>query len=114
MAKLTVLAAGTSAMLLSIMFDGGLKSANAQVQSAAPPYILMVTWFTPIQPPNSYQVTFSSADACDAAKQQVMADAERLKQAKIEQGRQLPNFGVEMGAVAGLSAPYVSAVCAKQ
>jgi hypothetical protein len=101
----------------------GPKEAAAQapaaetdkgLHGAAVTYILMVTWFTSNRPPNSYQVAFSSANACEAAKQQVMADAERLKQTKIEQARQLPNFGVEMGTVAGLSAATVSAVCAAQ
>ena len=37
-------------------------------------FVLLVTWIVWHQPPNSYQVIFNSAEACEAAKQSVLAD----------------------------------------
>jgi hypothetical protein len=72
-------------------------------------FMLLVTWFTPGQPTTSYQVTFSSAETCDAARLQVIRDAERLKQ---ETKNRYSGFPAEEGALfAAGSTPSVSAVC---
>jgi hypothetical protein len=43
-------------------------------------FILLVTWFAFQQPPHSYQTTFNSTEACNAAREAVLADANRLAQ----------------------------------
>jgi hypothetical protein len=56
-------------------------------------FLLLVTWLAPNQPPSHYQVQFSSNETCEAARQQLIRDAERIGQAMIErataQDRQL-------------------------
>ena len=51
-------------------------------------FVLLVTWFVSGQPPSSYQTTFNSAEACEAARNAVLADGRRLK-AELEQKGQL-------------------------
>lgn len=41
-------------------------------------FILLVTWFYAGQAPQSYQVRYSSGPACEAARAQVLREAERL------------------------------------
>ena len=43
------------------------------------PYILMVAWLIPGQPPYSCQVTFFAEKACLAARDAVLADGRRVK-----------------------------------
>ena len=47
-------------------------------------FLLLVTWLTYGQPPSDYQVPFSSNEACEAARQQLIKDAERIGQSMIE------------------------------
>ena len=72
--------------------------------------LLLVTWFTPDQPTTSYQVHFGSSEACNAARAQVLKDADRMKNEKVTLGQQtgLPP------QMAGLASPSVSAVCVQQ
>jgi len=42
-------------------------------------FVLMMTWLVSGQPPSSYQVTFSSAEACHVARDAVLADGRRVK-----------------------------------
>jgi hypothetical protein len=42
-------------------------------------FILLVTWIVSGQPPSSHQATFTSAEACNAARDAVLADGRRLK-----------------------------------
>jgi hypothetical protein len=79
-------------------------------------FLLLVTWFASNQPPSHYQVQFSSNQTCEAARQQLIKDAERIGQAVIErataQDRQLGSgnkTSLLMAAIA--NAPHVSAVC---
>jgi hypothetical protein len=41
--------------------------------------LLLVTWFVYGQPPQSYQQEFSSLQTCEAARDQLMREGERLK-----------------------------------
>jgi hypothetical protein len=70
-------------------------------------FLLLVTWFTPGQPTSHYQETFSSLEACEGARLQVIKDAERVRQGMV---RAAPSDF----SIAALSAPSVSAVCAAQ
>lgn len=69
-------------------------------------YILLVTWISGGQPPVNYQTLFNSAEACEAARQAVLADAQRVKQQQVQEGGQ-------MGALLAMQL-RVSAVCAAQ
>jgi hypothetical protein len=79
-------------------------------------FLLLVTWLAYDQPPSHYQVPFNSNEACEAAQQQLIKDAERIRQAMIDrataQDRQIGSnnkTSLLMAAIA--NAPYVSAVC---
>ena len=79
-------------------------------------FLLLVTWLAYNQPPSHYQVPFSSKEACEAARPQLIKDAERIGQSMIEhataQDRQIGSnnkTALLMAAIA--NAPYVSAVC---
>jgi len=41
-------------------------------------FLLLVTWLASNQPPSHYQVQFSSNETCEAARQQLIKDAERI------------------------------------
>jgi len=47
-------------------------------------FLLLVTWLAYNQPPDHYQVPFSSNEACEAARLQLIKDAERIGQSMIE------------------------------
>src|SRR6516225_4461668 len=47
-------------------------------------FLLLVTWLAFGQPPSDYQVPFSSNEACEAARLQLIKDAERIGQSMIE------------------------------
>jgi hypothetical protein len=47
-------------------------------------FLLLVTWLGYVQPPSHYQVEFSSNEACEAARLQLIKDAERIRQSMIE------------------------------
>src|SRR5262245_37132503 len=79
-------------------------------------FLLLVTWLAYGQPPSDYQVPFSSNEACEAARLQLIKDAERIGQAMIErataQDRQIGGNNKTALLMAAISnAPYVSAVC---
>jgi len=79
-------------------------------------FLLLVTWLAYGQPPSDYQVPFSSNQACEAARLQLIKDAERIGQAMIEranaQDRQIGGNNKTALLMAAISnAPYVSAVC---
>jgi len=42
-------------------------------------FVLLVTWIVSGQPPSSYQTTFNSAEACELARNAVLADGQRLR-----------------------------------
>jgi len=78
-------------------------------------FLLLVTWLASGQPPSNYQVPFSSNEACEAARLQLIKDAERIGQAMIErasaQDRQIGGNNKTALLMAAISnAPYVSAV----
>ena len=80
------------------------------------PFLLLVTWLVYAQPPSHYQVEFSSNETCEAARLQLIKDAERIGQAMIEranaQDRQIGGNNKTALLMAAISnAPYVSAVC---
>ena len=78
-------------------------------------FLLLVTWLSYGQPPSDYQVPFSSNEACEAARLQLIKDAERIRQSMIERATQDRQIGSNnktallMEAIS--NAPYVSAVC---
>jgi hypothetical protein len=79
-------------------------------------FLLLVTWFVQGQPPASYQAQFSSLDTCEAAKEAVFKDADRLRRQvlaeSIFKGKAL---GIpENVASAGAILPTVTAACAAQ
>jgi hypothetical protein len=41
-------------------------------------FLLLVTWLAYAQPPSHYQVPFSSKEACEAARLQLIKDTERI------------------------------------
>ena len=47
-------------------------------------FLLLVTWFASNQTPSHYQVQFSSNETCEAARQLLIKDAERIRQVMIE------------------------------
>jgi hypothetical protein len=73
-------------------------------------FLLMVTWLTYDQPPSNYQVPFSSSEACEAARLQVIKDAERIRQEMLARAK--GNAVLQMNAV--VNAPSASAVCVAQ
>jgi hypothetical protein len=88
--------------------------ADAEVPMMA--FLLLVTWLGYAQPPSHYQVEFSSNEACEAARLQLIKDAERIGQSMIErataQDRQIGGNNKTALLMAAISnAPYVSAVC---
>ena len=76
-------------------------------------FLLLVTWLAYGQPPSDYQVPFSSNEACEAARLQLIKDAERIGQSMIERANAQDRLGsnnktsLVMAAIA--NAPYVSA-----
>jgi hypothetical protein len=78
-------------------------------------FLLLVTWLSSAQPPSHYEVEFSAHEACEAARQQLIKDAERIRQSMIEgaaQDRQIgSNNKTALLMTAISTAPYVSAVC---
>jgi len=68
-------------------------------------FVLLVTWFVHSQPPSSYQTTFNSAEACEAARGAVLAEGRRLKEEIVQA------TGHKFFAAA---APAVTAVCTAQ
>ena len=60
--------------------------------------LLLVTWLAYGQPPGDYQVPFSSNEVCEAARLQLIKDAERTGQSMIErasaQDRQIGSNGI--------------------
>jgi len=45
-------------------------------------FLLLVTWLAFGQPPSHYQIPFSSNEACEAARLQLIKDAERIGQSR--------------------------------
>jgi hypothetical protein len=76
-------------------------------------FLLLVTIATPGQPTTNYQVTFSSPEACDTARLQVINDAKRVRQEKFDIAVRngLPELYAGMMAA---NLPSVSAVCVAQ
>lgn len=77
---------------------------------------MIVTWFVPGQPPNSYQSQFNSKEACDTAVAAVMAGANRVCQNMYDDGMKEAN-AVNSPGMAPLflkPLPNVSAVCIAQ
>ena len=75
-------------------------------------FLLLVTWFVPGMPPNSYQAAFDSASACEIARSAVHAEERRVF-AKYEQRADAATGGQGQPAsflALGL-APAVTAVC---
>jgi len=77
---------------------------------------LLLVMLSSAQPPSHYEVEFSSDEACEAARLQLIKDAERIRQSMIErataQDRQIGSNNKTALLMAAISnAPYVSAVC---
>ena len=77
-------------------------------------FVLLVTWLVSGQPPSSYQTTFNSAEACEAARNAVLTDGRRLE-AEFEQKAFVAAGGSKADAAAlSMQAPAVTVVCAAQ
>jgi hypothetical protein len=92
------------------------RAIRISKESHMKPFILMVTWLIPGQPPNSYHVTFFSEEACVAARDAVLADGRRVKtehdQVQIDAAKAT---GVDPALfLASKQSPDVTAVCAAQ
>jgi hypothetical protein len=76
-------------------------------------FLLLVTWLMHDQPASNYQVPFNSLEACEAARLQLIKDAERVRQDKIDHAL---HSGLDqiMAALQGTASPSVSAVCVSQ
>jgi hypothetical protein len=73
-------------------------------------FILMVTWFYYGQPPATSQAQFTSMEACNVARNAVLADAARLKSdIDLETAKKRAQ-----GILSNPIIPTVSAVCAAQ
>ena len=76
-------------------------------------FMLLVTWFVYGQPPNSYQIAFSSIEVCEAARTVLLKEPERLTD-EISRRRTTPtaspSFLIETKDFPARS-PIVSAVC---
>jgi hypothetical protein len=112
--------AACGAVPCDYVFDGPDFETNANIGADAEvtmmTFLLLVTWLAYGQPPSDYQVPFSSNEACEAARLQLIKDAERIGQSMIErasaQDRQIGGNNKTALLMAAISnAPYVSAVC---
>jgi hypothetical protein len=76
-------------------------------------FLLLVTWLMHDQPATNYQVAFSSLDACEAARAQLIKDAERVRQDRIDHALK-SGLDQIMAKLQGTSSPSVSAICVAQ
>jgi hypothetical protein len=76
-------------------------------------FLLLVTWLLHDQPASNYQVTFNSLEACEAARNQLIKDAERVRQDRIDHALQ-SGLDEIMAKLQGTASPSVSAVCVAQ
>lgn len=70
-------------------------------------YFLLVTWLYLNQPPSSYQVQFASEANCEAARDKLVAEGERLR---LEQ----TIYEAQIHALAPGVPPRVIAICSRQ
>ena len=80
-------------------------------------FVLLVTWIVSGQPPSSYQTTFTSAEACEAARNAVLADGQRIKtdyNQRIINGAKSIGQQPDVMLMMNHPAPAVTAVCAAQ
>ena len=74
--------------------------------------ILLVTWFVSGQPPSSYQAAFDSMTACEAAREQILAQNQALKTQEDQRNASMDAWiRVHGGLYVPGEAPYASAVC---
>jgi hypothetical protein len=76
-------------------------------------FLLLVTWIQSGQPPSNYQVPFNTGEACELARLQVIKDADRMRQDKIDQALR-SGLGQTMAGLQGAASASVSAVCVAQ
>jgi hypothetical protein len=79
-------------------------------------FMLLVTSLVSGQPPSSYQVSFNSAEACNAARDTVLADGRRVRAEFDEVQINAARAAGEDPAIflAGNRSPNVTAVCVAQ
>ena len=76
-------------------------------------FMLLVTWIVSGQPADSYQVSFTSMEACEVARSAVLKDAERIKGELQRQAGGLKNSNSNI-RYTPVPPPLVTAVCAAQ
>jgi hypothetical protein len=54
--------------------DGAGRNGSQASVTSMKTFVLLVTWIVSNQPPSSYQTTFNSAEACEAARNAILAD----------------------------------------
>lgn len=91
----------------------GASLDHTSVGMAMKTFLLLVTWLIHGQPPSNYQVTFGSPEACEAARLQVINDAQRIRREKYDQVLR-SGLGESMAALTASGSPSVSAVCVAQ
>ena len=69
-------------------------------------FVLLVTWIVSGQPPNSYQALFDSAEACEAARNAVLAEGRRLRAESEKFGTigKLQALGTQVTAICAANA----------
>jgi hypothetical protein len=72
--------------------------------------LLLVTWIVFGQQPNSYQAAFDSVAACNAARDAVLSDGQRLAAKSQEKPAGLPANSIYNPG----PPPMVTAICAPQ
>jgi hypothetical protein len=70
-----------------------------------PVVFLLVTWFVPGQPPSSYQVQFSSIDACKFAADNVRLTENLFKEYSLAENDHKPVPFASLPHVSAISAP---------
>jgi hypothetical protein len=75
--------------------------------------LLLVTWLVYDQPPSSYQVSFQSLEMCEAARDAVLMERERLKQEVEQRDAQRAREPGVIYAPPEIP-PAVSAICVAQ
>lgn len=87
-------------IFLTIHYTNGVPGANSGKRGETMKIVLLVTWIVSGQAPSSYQVEFDSWQKCEAARQALLKDRERINES--------------IGAVIagpGVFRPMVSVVC---
>jgi hypothetical protein len=100
-------------VFLALLAAAGVASfLVSPSRTAEKPFTLLVTWLVYNQPPASYQTEFSSQQACEAARNQIVKEQNRLAGNAIAENQALKAEWAGKGIVGPPSIPEVATVCA--